>query len=180
MTNTTTANVTIFGAEHPWERAGLGQAPYKFLGASREVYQAIPGDPNCPLQPAGSCDFCGQAIWDQCRFESADGKRFKVGCDCAGRANEGGKKLSAWQREHDRQVRAARKARKVDAATAAHAELLARCESLVQRVCEMPVPVGAKAHNIYLAARSIVHSIKAGKSPSDKQIAWLERATEAV
>lgn len=171
MTNTTTAaNDATFGAEHPWERAGLGQAPYKFIGASREVYQAVPGDPNCPVQPAGSCDFCGQAIWDQCHFESADGKRFKVGCDCAGRANEGGKKLSQWQREHDRKVREARKAKKVAESTAAHAELLAECEGYVAMGREVP------SHFLWTMARGIVLSIKAGKAPSDKQTAALGRA----
>lgn len=67
---------------HPFELAGLGPAPYRFIGASREVFQAVPGDPNCPVLPAGSCDYCGQAIWIQCRVRAADGQTFKVGCDC--------------------------------------------------------------------------------------------------
>lgn len=75
---------------HAFERAGLGKAPYTFLGHSREVYQAIPGDPSCPIQPAGSCDYCGQGIYDQFRFRSADGRTFKVGCDCVRRAGDAG------------------------------------------------------------------------------------------
>lgn len=177
MSNTTNGT---FGAEHPWERAGLGHAPYRFIGASREVYQAVPGDPGCPLQPAGSCDFCGQAIWDQVRFESADGKRFKVGHDCAARASEGGKKMEQWKREHDRKVRADRKARRVAAASTANAELLTRCEGLVAQMSALPAPIGAKNHNVYLAARGIVYSIQAGNNPSDRQVAWLDGALAAA
>lgn len=67
---------------HPFEQAGLGTAPFKFLGSFRSVYQAIPGDPSCPLQPGSSCDYCGQGITQVCRVRGADGREFKVGNDC--------------------------------------------------------------------------------------------------
>ena len=71
---------------HPWQRAGLGIAPFRYVGYELSVYQAVPGDPNCPLQPGTSCDYCGQGIMHVCRIEDADGKRFKVGCDCVKKA----------------------------------------------------------------------------------------------
>lgn len=73
---------------HRFERAGLGKAPFQVRGFGREVYQAIPGDPSCPLQPGTSCDYCGTGIMDVAYIESADGKRFKVGCDCVAKVGD--------------------------------------------------------------------------------------------
>jgi hypothetical protein len=77
---------------HVFERAGLGKAPYTFKGAGREIFQAIPGDPSCPIQPGTSCDYCGQGIMDVFHLASADGRRFKVGSDCINRAGDRGLK----------------------------------------------------------------------------------------
>lgn len=62
-----------------FEAAGLGKAPYKFLGARTVTYQACQG---APVQPGGSCDWCATGIYDQYRFRSSDGREFKLGCDC--------------------------------------------------------------------------------------------------
>lgn len=67
---------------HPWERAGLGKAPYRVVGTYESKYQACHG---APIQPGTSCDYCGQGIMYVCAIRSADGKEFKVGCDCVGR-----------------------------------------------------------------------------------------------
>ena len=64
---------------HPFERAGLGKAPFKCVGNHQSKFQACPG---APVQPGSSCDFCGTGIMDVYVIRSADGKRFKVGCDC--------------------------------------------------------------------------------------------------
>ena len=67
---------------HVFEKAGLGRAPFKFVGAQKVTYQACPG---APIQPGGSCDFCGTGISWWCWVKDADGKRFKVGCECVER-----------------------------------------------------------------------------------------------
>lgn len=67
------------GTVHIFERNGLGKAPYRVIGFSVEKYQACQG---APIQPAGSCDYCGQGIMLQFRIKSADGRTFKVGSDC--------------------------------------------------------------------------------------------------
>ncbi len=72
---TTNASKTL----HPFERAGLGLAPFRFVGSHEEKYQACQG---APVQPGASCDYCGTAIMVVCVIQSSDGKRFKVGCDC--------------------------------------------------------------------------------------------------
>jgi len=70
---TTTATIHVF------ESAGLGRAPFRFVGFEVVVYQACPG---APVQSGSSCDYCGQGIRNVCWVEDADGKRFKVGPDC--------------------------------------------------------------------------------------------------
>lgn len=74
---------------HPFEEAGLGNAPFKFIGASEKRGPIFLGSSNgvetwagAPGQPMGSCAYCGQGIAVCCLIESADGKRFDVGSDC--------------------------------------------------------------------------------------------------
>lgn len=103
---------------HRFERAGLGKAPFRVKGYGREVYQAIPGDPSCPLQPGTSCDYCGTGIMDVAYVESSDGKRFKVGCDCVVKVGDAGLvraiKNSPEYRKMQRDKRVALDARKKD------------------------------------------------------------------
>ena len=84
MCRTTTATPAI----HPFEKAGLGKAPFRYVGM---VYQEIAygervlgsvGGCLATTKPGGTCDYCGTYILDMFRIESADGQRFKVGCDC--------------------------------------------------------------------------------------------------
>jgi hypothetical protein len=64
---------------HTFTAAGLGQAPFQYIGMFESVYVACPG---APVQPAGSCDYCGNGIRYCFQIKSADGKISKVGCDC--------------------------------------------------------------------------------------------------
>lgn len=72
-------------ALHPFETAGLGEAPFKYL---RMTYNVGPIrldngiTVGAPGQPMGTCDYCGQGIAHECRIASADGKEFVVGIDC--------------------------------------------------------------------------------------------------
>lgn len=78
MNNSTTT--TDSSKVHPFERAGLGVAPFRFVGWHESKFQAHPG---APVRAGSSCDYCPQAIMIVCVIEDANGKRFKVGCDCA-------------------------------------------------------------------------------------------------
>jgi hypothetical protein len=102
-------------AVHRFERAGLGKAPFRVVGFYRSVYQAVPGDPSCPLKPGTSCDYCAQGIMYVCQIEGADGRRFKVGCDCVAKTGDAGlMKLAAKEeRRRNRETRHAREAEKV-------------------------------------------------------------------
>ncbi len=63
---------------HPFERAGLGLAPFRFVSMTESVHHVCQG----VTQPGSSCDYCGTAIRYVCHIESADKRRFKVGTDC--------------------------------------------------------------------------------------------------
>lgn len=69
---------------HAFERAGLGIAPFHYVGMYEKVYVAFPG---APAQPSGTCDYCGNGIRYCCQIQSADGKKFIVGTDCVAKVN---------------------------------------------------------------------------------------------
>jgi hypothetical protein len=71
---------------HPFESAGLGKAPFKFVGFYRDIGPKPMGDGmttiGAPGQPMGTCDYCLNGIANCYQIASADGKHFVVGCDC--------------------------------------------------------------------------------------------------
>ncbi len=75
MTNTNTTPAAI----HPFEKAGLGPAPFRCVDVVERVYVACQG---ADAQPGGSCAFCGQGIKVCCVIKSSDGRKFDVGSDC--------------------------------------------------------------------------------------------------
>ena len=87
MENTMTTETT-----HPFTRAGLGQAPFRFVGVevqdlcygqailNRDEYERT--GIALTTAPGGSCAYCGTYIVNMFRVESADGHKFHVGSDC--------------------------------------------------------------------------------------------------
>jgi hypothetical protein len=76
---------------HKFEEAGLGLAPFRVVGWSREVGPKNLGNGmsiGAPGQPMGTCDYCGQGIAICVQVKSADGRRFVVGCDCAKKCDD--------------------------------------------------------------------------------------------
>lgn len=84
---------------HPWERAGLGTGPFRCIGYERSVFQAVPGDPNCPIKPGSACDYCGQGIMHVYVIQGADKRTFKVGIDCVLRVQDTAASVAAWKAE---------------------------------------------------------------------------------
>jgi hypothetical protein len=113
---------------HVFEVAGLGVAPFRFTGYTAKTYQACPG---APVQPGGTCDYCGAAIVNCCSVKDSQGKFFVVGPDCIAKVGDAGL-LEAYKRspEHRKQQRSQRHAleqRKADELVellAEHAEWL--------------------------------------------------------
>lgn len=102
---------------HVFERAGLGRAPFTYLGWEIRTYQACPG---APIQPGSSCDFCATGIKEVHLLRSADGKLFKVGCDCIRKSGDGGlrRALSAASKAKA-EARKAREEQRIELARAA-------------------------------------------------------------
>ena len=71
---------------HPFEAAGLGKAPFIYVGMEHKIGPITMADGitqiGSPGQPMGSCDYCGKGIAYCYSIKSADGKRFVVGSDC--------------------------------------------------------------------------------------------------
>jgi hypothetical protein len=105
---------------HCFEIAGLGRAPFQFIGFQAKTYQACD---DAPIQPGGSCAYCGQAIIHCCTIEDADGKRFEVGTTCVNKTGDKGMirayKQSVEWREYQREQRHAREEKKIAAGLAA-------------------------------------------------------------
>jgi hypothetical protein len=81
-------------AVHPFEQSGNGKAPFRYVGIVHQEIaygEAVVGSVGGCLmttKPGGTCDYCGQYILNMFRVESADGNRFKVGCDCIAKVDE--------------------------------------------------------------------------------------------
>jgi hypothetical protein len=63
---------------HKFTDAGLGQAPFKFIGIQENAIKHANGH----SQAGGCCDFCSTGIRWEHIILSADGKRSVVGSDC--------------------------------------------------------------------------------------------------
>lgn len=75
---------------HPFETAGLGQAPFRLLAIRKNVYSAAPGH----SQPGGCCSYCSQGILWECVIGSHDGKTFTVGQDCVRKLDRADNRLA--------------------------------------------------------------------------------------
>ncbi|HKY50030.1 MAG TPA: hypothetical protein VJP45_02125 [Candidatus Limnocylindria bacterium] len=132
----------------------LPAQPWKFVGQWREVYQAIPGDPSCPVQPGTSCDHCGQAISNVYGFVATQtGERFKVGCDCVAKMIHEIAVPSKALAAAEKAAREAKNAAARDRAAAKAASVRAQLETLLAdentraKLSAIPHP------NTYRAAR---------------------------
>jgi hypothetical protein len=83
--NTRTDNTAEVGL-HIFERAGLGKAPFRCVGFEQKHYEPAPG----VRMVGGSCDYCGTGIVQMFYIQGADGRKFKVGCDCVEKTGDAG------------------------------------------------------------------------------------------
>ncbi len=86
---------------HCFEHAGLGKAPFTYVGMieqnkSESLFDSgmvsIGSIGGCSIEtkPGGTCDYCGTYIVNMFRVRSSDGKTFKVGCDCIEKCGDEG------------------------------------------------------------------------------------------
>lgn len=71
---------------HKFEKAGLGKAPFRFVGLSQKIFNMGNGY----SKSGGTCDYCGTAITNCFHIESSDGKQFYVGSECVRHTGDAG------------------------------------------------------------------------------------------
>lgn len=127
---TTATNLPI----HRFEAAGLGKAPFRFLGAEERRgpikfldESGVMLEVGAPGQPMGTCDYCGQGIAICCKIRSADGREFIVGTDCVRKTGDAGMLRGVKSAEGQRRKE---RAAIVKAATA---ERVRACRRLFER-----------------------------------------------
>ncbi len=101
---------------HPFEKAGLGKAPFQCVGFTVKKYQACA---DAPVQPGDSCDFCGTGIMNVFEIQSADGRRFVVGIDCVEKTGDtslGAAARQAAKAERNKAIREEYQARMMERA----------------------------------------------------------------
>lgn len=104
-------------SNHPFERAGLGIAPFRCVrveyrvGPIKYVDPRFPGvtcEVGSPGQPMGCCDYCGQGIAECCVIRDANGTEFIVGNQCVWKAAREHGKSTELERDRKRALRDAR------------------------------------------------------------------------
>ena len=82
--------------EHPFQRAGLGVTPFRFVGCEERrgpILVSTDGGvehwAGAPGQPMGTCAYCGQGIAICCTVQDGEGRRFIVGSDCIRKVSGG-------------------------------------------------------------------------------------------
>lgn len=131
---------------HPFERAGLGVAPFALTACRENWYVACQG---ADRQPGGTCDFCLTGIAHEFHIKSSDGKTFKVGCDCVMKLGRDDNRLVsqverivlARKREAAKANTAKRKASKTERVKAA-IDRLANDIDLQSSLANQPHPKG--------------------------------------
>jgi len=90
---------------HPFEKAGLGKAPFSCTGVSENVWDNGDGT----TKAGGCCDYCGTGIrWEfWIKGSVAGAKQFKVGCDCVAKTGWGIEGFEKVRADHTRARRQA-------------------------------------------------------------------------
>lgn len=163
-------NMLNTAAIHPFERRGLGRAPFRCTGGYESKYQACQG---APIQPGSTCDYCGTGIMSVFTIKSADGNEFKVGCDCVAKTYRECAKTDL-ERDARKVVDAVNKiktdaanARKDEIISAAHSRMLL-CDGLLMML-EIEVH-GRKRNALEYLSWMFKNSGRTGKLKAAKHV----------
>jgi hypothetical protein len=161
---------------HAFEKAGLGLAPFKCVGVTHSVgpirmvgKDGIEISVGSPGQPMGCCDFCGTGIAYIYHIRSADGKAFKVGCECVKKTGDAGL-VAVADREQKRINRELRHAR--EAAVIAGLNTLLEDKAVWARLESMPHPFNWVGKTAADYVRFMVRN--SGNSGKVKLAKWLK------
>lgn len=125
---------------HPFERAGLGLAPFRCVSVTDAG------------RIARGCEYCGTGIRILCTIKSADGRHFVVGSDCVAKTSikvdmtlalEVRKQVDEIKREKAARRREAKRAAEWECAVAAIREAREILERYPDRLTDKPHPAYA-------------------------------------
>ena len=115
---------------HPFEKAGLGKAPFSCTHVSENVFAL----PDGTSKAGGCCDYCGTGIrWEFWIKDSVPSSRqFKVGCDCVAKTGWG---IEGFEKVRSAHTRARRQAGAQSRRAARQAQVAAeRAQKALERV----------------------------------------------
>lgn len=166
---------------HPFEKSGLGKAPFRCVGMHVEQGPRTLRDGTqvgAPGQPLGVCDHCGMGIKYVYDIVSADGREFGVGCECvlktAGVSDSAlVRQVKTIKRDHDRKLRQERKAKKEDVARQV---AKAQAEKIIAKISGFAEALETDHHII----RDIKHRLFYWGNISDKQIALVFKIADQI
>ena len=152
-------------ATHIFETAGLGKAPYKYIGC---------------IKLSSGCQYCGTGILYQFWLLSSDGKKFYVGSDCIEKSGDSGLMYHA-KKERSKISREQRLARQQAQYEARQAERRSQAET---RLAQYFADHASSAHIFEWAKNSsgipldMYNNLAKWGSMSDKQLDFLTRLYE--
>lgn len=117
---TTTNGDEMVREVHPFEKAGLGRAPFRFIGVEVKIGPIMLDDGmtmvGSPGQPMGTCAYCGNGIAECCHIRDADGKTFIVGNVCVNKTADKPliSKVKLAMRKRNAEKRKAREAARIE------------------------------------------------------------------
>lgn len=171
---------------HPFEKT-LGLGPYKFVGEFTikvgSMGVTTTARPHGKLiRGAGTCAHCGMAIMNVFQVQIGNGDVYGVGCDCirkVGLPAAEMSKIDRAERQHQRELRQARKANKEEAA---NVKLLDMIDNQAETLDKFPHPhingmslldyaCWIRDHNCnkLTAVGIISHAIKSAVNPAESQ-----------
>lgn len=151
--------------KHPFEKAGLGVAPFRCTGVRENWYSPVPEH----RQPGGTCSYCGTGILYEYSIVSSDGRTFVVGSDCVARTGaqvEGFKteRLKLARAKRDTKRAATRAAREAQWKAAADVKLVA----FTAREPDLTAALLAETEDSFLM--DLARKLKGWGDLSDRQV----------
>jgi hypothetical protein len=102
---------------HPFEKAGLGKAPFRYVGqvaqdicCGERLLSSRDSAVRFTTKPGGTCDACGTYIVNMFRIMSADGQESVVGSDCILKVSQSVQGRKAFDADLKKVQKAARQA----------------------------------------------------------------------
>jgi hypothetical protein len=181
MKNVTPTSTPDADTIHVFERAGLGKAPFRYIGMveqdlcygqkilNREEYSRT--GILLTTKPGGTCAYCGAYIINMCQVQSSDGRTFHVGSDCIEKTSDAGlRKVVA------KDLKAVQQAR--DNARIAAAKVLLTDDSVKANLDALPHPFPHMARKGHTLLNYIEWTLtRAGRAGTLKVVRMIEKAT---